>query len=359
MAELFGFNITRVRPKTDPKQQFSQPQAEDGTQTVAAGGFFGSYLDMEGTAKTEQDLIRRYREIALHPECDMAVEDIVNEAITSNENRQSVKVVTDNLDYSSKIRQAIETEFSDVLRLLQFNTRGHDLFRRWYVDGRIFFQKIIDAENPKNGITELKYLDPRKIKKIREVRKRRPEGMVSPTNINIADETVEYFVYNERGIQGAAAIQGIKIAPDTIAYCPSGVIDQNKKRSSAVVIKKDLKRDLALLKTNAKGKKVSFYNGAIKQGAKVEALGHPRGKKFSISQGIVSAIRNESSVYNVSGINNVLFIQTDAAINKGNSGGPLFLDIKVVGVNTKGLSKKSSEGMNFAVHFSEVLDFLK
>ena len=228
MAELFGFNITRVKPQTDPKQQFSQPQAEDGTQVVAAGGFFGSYLDMEGTAKTEQDLIRRYREIALHPECDMAIEDIVNEAITSNENRQSVKVVTDNLDYSSAIKQKIETEFFEVLKMLQFNTRGHDLFRRWYVDGRIFFQKIIDAENPKNGITELKYLDPRKIKKIREVRKRRPEGMVSPTNINIADETVEYFVYNERGIQGSAAIQGIKIAPDTIAYCPSGVIDQNK-----------------------------------------------------------------------------------------------------------------------------------
>jgi hypothetical protein len=105
---------------------------------------------------------------------------------------------------------------------------GHDIFRRWYVDGRIFYQKIIDAENPKNGITELKYLDPRKVKKIREVRKRRPEGLISPTNINIADETVEYFVYNERGIQGAAAVQGIRIAVDTIAYCPSGLIDQNK-----------------------------------------------------------------------------------------------------------------------------------
>jgi hypothetical protein len=183
---------------------------------------------MEGTAKTEQDLIRRYREIALHPECDMAIEDIVNEAITSNENKQSVKVVTDQLNYSSKIKQTIETEFAEVLKMLQFNTRGHDLFRRWYVDGRIFFQKVIDAENPKNGITELKYLDPRKVKKIREVRKRRPEGMVSPTNINIADETVEYFVYNERGIQGSAAIQGIKIAVDTIAFCPSGMIDQNK-----------------------------------------------------------------------------------------------------------------------------------
>jgi hypothetical protein len=183
---------------------------------------------MEGTAKTEQDLIRRYREIALHPECDMAIEDIVNEAITSNENRQSVKVITDGLDYSSKIKVRIEEEFADVLRLLQFNTRGHDLFRRWYVDGRIFFQKVIDAENTKNGIVELKYLDPRKVKKIREVRKRRPEGMVSPTNINIADETVEYFVYNERGIQGAAAVQGIKVAVDTIAFCPSGMIDQNK-----------------------------------------------------------------------------------------------------------------------------------
>jgi len=228
MAELFGFNITRVKPQTDPKQQFSQPQADDGTQVVAAGGFFGSYLDMEGTAKTEQDLIRRYREISLHPECDMAIEDIVNEAITSNENKQSVKVITDSLKYSSNVKRRIEEEFTEVLRLMQFNTRGHDLFRRWYVDGRIFFQKIIDAENPKNGITELKYLDPRKIKKIREVRKRRPEGLISPTNINIADETVEYFVYNERGIQGSAAIQGIKIAPDTIAFCPSGVIDQNK-----------------------------------------------------------------------------------------------------------------------------------
>ena len=158
----------------------------------------------------------------------MAIEDIVNEAITSNENKQSVKVITDGLEYSSAIKVRIEEEFADVLRLLQFNTRGHDLFRRWYVDGRIFFQKVIDAENTKNGITELKYLDPRKIKKIREVRKRRPEGMVSPTNINIADETVEYFVYNERGIQGAAAVQGIKVAVDTIAFCPSGMIDQNK-----------------------------------------------------------------------------------------------------------------------------------
>ena len=226
MAELFGFNITRVKPQTDPKQQFSQPQAEDGTQVVAAGGFFGSYLDMEGTAKTEQDLIRRYREIALHPECDMAIEDIVNEAITSNENKQSVKVITDGLDYSSAIKVRIEEEFADVLRLLQFNTRGHDLFRRWYVDGRIFFQKVIDAENTKNGITELKYLDPRKIKKIREVRKQRVDGV--PGSFSFSDKFQEYFMYNEKGIHPTAAsnVGGLKIATDAIAYCPSGLIDQ-------------------------------------------------------------------------------------------------------------------------------------
>ena len=158
----------------------------------------------------------------------MAIEDIVNEAITSNENQQSVKVVTEKLPFGTNVKTRVEEEFAEVLRLMQFNTRGHDIFRRWYVDGRIFYQKIIDAENTKNGITELKYLDPRKVKKIREVRKRRPEGLISPTNINIADETVEYFVYNERGIQGAAAVQGIRIAVDTIAYCPSGLIDQNK-----------------------------------------------------------------------------------------------------------------------------------
>ena len=136
------------------------------------------------------------------------------------------------------------------------------------------------------------------------------------------------------------------------------VIDKNKNRSSAVVIKKDLKRDLALLKTNMIGEPVSFYTGKLKQGEMVEALGHPKGKKWSLTKGWISAIRNESSTYNSTGSSNVLFIQTDAAINQGNSGGPLFFKDKVVGVNTQGLSKDASEGMNFAVHFSEVKEFL-
>ena len=226
MAEFFGFKITREKPKSDPKQSFSTPQAEDGTQVVAAGGYFASHLDMEGNAKTEADLIRRYREISIHPECDMAIEDIINEAIVANENRQAVQLNTNNVPYGRDIRRKIEDEFSEVLRLLQFNTRGHDIFRRWYVDGRIYYQKIIDTETGKKGITELKYLDPRKIKKIREVRKRRPDG-VAPSATNLVDETMEYFLFNERGV-GGASLQGIKIAVDTIAFCPSGIIDQNK-----------------------------------------------------------------------------------------------------------------------------------
>ncbi len=172
MAELFGFSITRLKKQADPKQSFTTAQAEDGTQTVSAGGHFGSYLDMEGTAKTEQDLIRRYREIAIHPECDMAIEDIVNEAIVANELKDAVRVIFNNLPYGRDIQRKIEDEFNEVLRLMNFNTKGHDIFRRWYVDGRIFYQKIIDRENPKKGIVELKYIDPRKIKKIREVRKK-------------------------------------------------------------------------------------------------------------------------------------------------------------------------------------------
>ena len=227
MAELFGFSITRLKKQSDPKQSFTVAPADDGTQTIAAGGYFGQYLDMEGTAKTEADLIRRYREIALHPECDLAVEDIVNEAIVANENKEAVRVNVENLPYGKDVRRKIEDEFKEVLRLMQFNTKGHDIFRRWYVDGIIFYQKIIDRNSTTNGITELKYLDPRKIKRIREVRKKRPEGVTGPNMLSVVDEFVEYYLFNEKGVINSTS-GGIKIAPDTIAYCPSGLVDQTK-----------------------------------------------------------------------------------------------------------------------------------
>jgi len=227
MAELFGFSITRARKQADPKQSFTTTQADDGTQTIAAGGYFGQYLDMEGTAKSEADLIRRYREVALHPECDMAIEDIVNEAIVANELKDAVRVNITDLPYGKEVRRKIENEFKEVLKLLNFNTKGHDIFRRWYVDGRIYYHKIIDRESPVKGITELKYIDPRKIKKIREIRKKRPDGPV-PHGLSVVDEYVEYYVFNEEGVSGSTSGAGIKIAPDTIAFCPSGMIDQNK-----------------------------------------------------------------------------------------------------------------------------------
>jgi hypothetical protein len=223
MAELFGFQITRKKQEQDPKQNFTTPQADDGTTTVAAGGYFGSYLDMEGTAKNEADLVRRYREISLHPECDQAIEDICNEAIVSSEEKDSVRVTLENVPFGNEVKKRIDEEFLNVLKLMNFSTKGFEIFKRWYVDGRIFYQKLIDRENPKNGITELRYIDPRKIKKVRELKKMR-----STVDLSLTNDYEEYFMFNEKGVAGATSGSGVRIAADTIAFCSSGLVDQNK-----------------------------------------------------------------------------------------------------------------------------------
>ena len=227
MAELFGFKIERLGTQsTDPRQNIVPPQAEDGTQTVPAGGFFASYGGFDTNARNELDLIRRYREVALHPECDLAIEDIVSEAIVSNENQQSVQLDLSKVNYSDSIKKKMRESFAEVLKLLSFDIKGHDIFRRWYVDGRVYYHKIIDKDSPRLGITELRYIDPRKIKKIREVRKQRVDGV--PGSFSFSDKFQEYFMYNEKGIHPTAAsnVGGLKIATDAIAYCPSGLIDQ-------------------------------------------------------------------------------------------------------------------------------------
>ena len=230
MAELFGFKIERIKqPTSDPRQNIVPPSADDGTQTVPAGGFFASYGGFDAGARNELDLIRRYREVALHPECDMAVEDIVNEAITSNENQQSVSLDLTKTEYSNAIKEKIRLAFREVLLLLQFDIKGHDIFRRWYVDGRVFYHKIIDAESPRLGLTELRYIDPRKIKKVREM-KRGVSMPVPGMPFTAAGKFNEFYMFNERGIHPTAAsnMGGIKIAPDSITYCPSGLVDQQK-----------------------------------------------------------------------------------------------------------------------------------
>ena len=225
MAELFGYTITRAKGKGSG-DQFIAPSSDDGTIEVAGGGFFSSILDTNGREKTELDLIRRYRDIAQQPECDSAVEDIVNEAISFDEVSQSVSISLDRLPYPDKIRRAIRKEFNEVLTLLEFEEKGSDIFRRWYVDGRLFYHKVIDNKSPKKGIVALKFVDPTKIKKVREVNKEKDPK----TGVDVVKKINEYYVYNEKGLAHAGyggTGQGIKIAKDAITYCPSGVIDQN------------------------------------------------------------------------------------------------------------------------------------
>ena len=226
MAELFGFSIQRATKDSGGERTFSTPTPDDGTIDVAGGGFFGQILDTDGRERTDLDLIRRYRDIAQQAECDTAVEDIVNEGIVSNQNDQAVEVSLNNLHYPDKIKRKIRAEFNEVLRLLNFERKGHDIFRRWYVDGRIFYHKIIDTKNPRKGITELRYIDSMKIKKVREVKK----TIDSKTGVEMTEKIDEYFIYNEKGLtpSGMGMIgQGVKIAAGSIAYVPSGLIDGN------------------------------------------------------------------------------------------------------------------------------------
>ena len=225
MAELFGYTITRSKDKGGD-DGFIAPSSDDGTIDVAGGGFFSSILDTNGRERTELDLIRRYRDIAQQPECDSAIEDIVNEAISFDEVSQSVSISLDRLPYPERIRRAIRKEFNEVLTLIEFEEKGSDIFRRWYVDGRIFYHKVIDKKNPRQGITSLKYIDPTKIKKVRQVDKEKDPK----TGVDVVKNVTEYYVYNEKGLAHAGyggTGQGIKIAKDAITYCPSGIIDQN------------------------------------------------------------------------------------------------------------------------------------
>ena len=226
MAELFGFTINRVKKDTGGEQVFTTPTPDDGAIDIAGGGFFGQILDTDGREKTELDLIRRYRDIAQQPECDSAVEDIINEAISYDEVSLPVTLRTDRMPYPEKIKRAIRKEFEEVLSLLDFEEKGQDIMRRWYVDGRIFYHKVIDSKNPRRGIVDLRYIDPTKIKKARQVKKDKD----AKTGVDMIKKVDEYYIYNEKGLFSAGyggANQGIKIAADAIAYCPSGVIDQN------------------------------------------------------------------------------------------------------------------------------------
>ena len=219
MAEFFGFEIKR---KEKELGAVTPPATDDGTYDISGGGFYSTILDTDGRSRTEDDLIRRYRDIAIQPECDSAIEDIVSEAIASDERDMCVSIALDNLQVSATIKKRIKEEFERILQLLDFNNKAHDIFRRWYVDGRIFYHKVIDTQNPRKGIQQLRYIDPRKIKKVREVETNR-KGQV-----DVVKKFKEFYIYNQHGHQVNNTSTGVKLTFDSIAYCPSGLIDMHK-----------------------------------------------------------------------------------------------------------------------------------
>lgn len=221
MAELFGFKITRVDgEQKEELKTFVPPQVDDGAIEIAPGGSYGTFVDLDGTAKSESELVTRYREMSMQPECDSAVEDIVNEAIVMDD-EDPIEIVLDNLKQPASIKNKIKEEFETILEMLDFSNKGYDIFRRWYVDGRIYHHIIINEKDPRDGIKELRYIDPRKIRKVREKSKSK-DPRTGATIYN--QDQKEYYLYNPKGITSSAT-QGIKIAVDSISHVHSGLMD--------------------------------------------------------------------------------------------------------------------------------------
>ena len=242
MAKLFGFSIDDGQNKS-PSVISPVPQTnEDGVDNYIASGFYGHYVDIEGVYRTEHDLIKRYREMALHPECDGAIEDVVNEAIVSDLYDSPVEIELSNLNASDKLKKIIRQEFKYIKEILDFDRKAHEIFRNWYVDGRVYYLKVIDLKNPQAGIQELRYIDPMKMKYIRKESKqergltRLSNGRYQENNATITEQKIEeYFEYTPTpnypsGIVSGAAVKkgSVKIAKDSVTYCSSGLVDRNK-----------------------------------------------------------------------------------------------------------------------------------
>jgi hypothetical protein len=229
LADFFGFEIKRKdQEKEDRKRaSFVAPMDEDEGigNVINAGGHYGQYVDINGDqAKSEKELIFKYRNISQHTECDAAVEDIVNEAIVSDDESAPVSLILDDLDQPDRIKKLMTEEFEHVVSMLNLNWYGHDIFRRWYVDGRLYYHKIIDETNPKNGLIELRSIDPTKIRKVRELKKEKDPK----TGAEIIVGATEYFIFQNDAL-GVKA-QGLKIAKDSITYVTSGLLDPSRKK---------------------------------------------------------------------------------------------------------------------------------
>ena len=242
MSQLFGFQIQR---KEGRKGQSPVPPNAEESIAVAAGGYYGTYVDTDNQARNEYEMIRRYRDMALHPEVDSAVDEVVNEFVVSDAHDTPVEVNLDNLDAGMGIKKKIRDEFEYIKRLLNFDNRAHEIVRSWYIDGRLYYHKVIDLENPKKGITELRYIDPMKIKKVRQKldQKKNLDSLqrqaIKGTALEYEYGTfVDYYLYNPKGFYKGGVLgpigdmslsQGVKMAVDSITFCPSGLQDLNKR----------------------------------------------------------------------------------------------------------------------------------
>ncbi len=245
MAKLFGFSIEDKEEKSKSIVSPVPPTDEDGVDYFIQSGFYGQYVDIEGVYRTEFDLMRRYREMALHPECDSAIEDVVNEAIVSDLYDSPVEIELSNLNASDKLKQIMRDEFKSIKEMMDFDRKSHEIFRNWYVDGRLYYLKVIDIKNPQEGIKELRYIDPMKMKHVRQERKtngKNGEALVVNrlnANANLTNSEMsysdieEYFIYSPApnypmGSMAGASKGSLKIAKDSITYCTSGLVDRNK-----------------------------------------------------------------------------------------------------------------------------------
>ena len=226
---LFGFEIARKRNEEEQSTQpsFTPPSNEDGALTISSAAYYGTYVDLDGTAKNEVELISRYREMAMQPEIESAIDDIVNEAIVQDDDGKIIGIVLDDLEQPEKIKKAIKEEFGTILRLFNYKNMAQDIFRRYYIDGRLFYNILIDKENPIAGIKELRYIDPRKLRKVREIKKKKDER----TGAEIVDVYNEYYIFNDKVVSGSSSNYGpvgVRITTDSIISVVSGLMDSRR-----------------------------------------------------------------------------------------------------------------------------------
>jgi len=226
---LFGFEISRKKTEEEQALQpsFTPPSNEDGALTISSAAYYGTYVDLDGTAKNEVELISRYREMAMQPEIESAIDDIMNEAICQDDDGIVTQIVLDKLDQPEKIKRAIKEEFNTILRLLNYKHMAQDIFRRFYIDGRMYYNIIIDKQNPVAGIKELRYIDPRKLRKVREIKKKKDER----TGAEVVDVFNEYYIYNDKVVTGSSSNYGpvgVRITTDSIISVVSGLMDSRR-----------------------------------------------------------------------------------------------------------------------------------